>query len=339
MKMHGTSQPLSVAADAKTPASWIQVAVVGEYQDPRYGQFSITPEMLSSMVLNFSSGRFPEPPTEICIDYDHLTTKEPTAPGDGKAAAWFKELKVDADGEELWARVEWTPEGAAAVRSGEYKFFSPYFSTDFENNKGEKLGPCLINGAITNRPFLQGMQPLSLSAGRGKSQHPLDAAARVLRLHNPTLSVEQATARALEHNPELYLIPYDAPIAQVAARAVDSHRALTTCGRVLQSLNRSLSKEQATTKALELTPALYVDNETALSENSIYITNELGEREVVTLLPAELVEFIERQAAALYPSLETALAVEAMFGKDRETKWQYHLYKHSAEYHRSQAEE
>jgi hypothetical protein len=162
-------------ADAAAPASsWIQVAVVGDYEDSRYGEFSITTEMLNAMVLNFASGKFPTPPTEICVDYDHLTTKAAQNPGDGKAAAWFKELQTRDDGTTLWARVEWTPAGAEAVATGEYKFFSPYFSTNYETNTGEEIGPCLINGAITNRPFLQGMQPLSLalSVNAGKGPRP-----------------------------------------------------------------------------------------------------------------------------------------------------------------------
>jgi len=169
--------------DAATPvSSWIQVAVVGDYEDSRYGRFSITTEMLHSMVLNFTEGKFPTPPTEIAVDYDHLSTKESKVPGDAKAAAWFKELQTRADGTELWARVEWTPAGAEAVKSGEYRFFSPYFTTNFVTNTGTEIGPCLINGAITNRPFLQGMQPLSLALSRDATLSGPGAMLRVLRM-------------------------------------------------------------------------------------------------------------------------------------------------------------
>lgn len=143
-------------------SSWIQVAVVGDYEDPRYGKFSITREMLASMAANFSEGKFPTPPTEICVDYDHLTLKEAQRPGDAKAAGWFKQLETRSNGDELWARVEWTGAGAEAVKSAEYRFFSPAFRTDFVTNAGEHIGPTLINGAITNTPFLQGMAPVTL---------------------------------------------------------------------------------------------------------------------------------------------------------------------------------
>ena len=158
---------LTSASGAAAPVtSWIQVAVAGDYEDKRYGQFAITTEMLSAMVLNFSSGKFPVPPTEICVDYDHLTTKASQVPGDGKAAGWFKQLETRDDGTTLWARVEWTAAGAEAIASNEYRFFSPYFTSNYEDQNGDELGPCLINGAVTNRPFLQGMQPLSLALSR-----------------------------------------------------------------------------------------------------------------------------------------------------------------------------
>lgn len=179
--MPATAAPLVLAFPTALPAirlatkddaaaavsSWIQVAVAGDYDDSRYGKFSITPEMLAAMVLNFTSGKFPVPPTEICVDYDHLTTKASQVPGDGKAAGWFKALETRDDGTTLWARVEWTDAGAEAISSKEYRFFSPYFTTHYENQQGEDIGPALINGAITNRPFLQGMQPLSLALSQG----------------------------------------------------------------------------------------------------------------------------------------------------------------------------
>ncbi len=145
--------------------SWIQVAVAGDFEDPgRYGSFSITADDLATMASNFAAGKYPEPPTEICVDYDHLTLKV-KAPGDGKAAGWFRELQTRADGDELWARIEWTEAGAEAIRAKEYRYFSPVIRWGYTSHKGEDLGAVLFNGAVTNTPFLQGMEPLALSAG------------------------------------------------------------------------------------------------------------------------------------------------------------------------------
>lgn len=161
------SRLASAALSQETGAaeSWIQVAVAGNFSDPgRYGDFSITTEHLATMARNFADGKFPEPPTEICVDYDHLTLKA-KAPGDAKAAGWFKDVELRADGTELWARVEWTETAADAIRGKEYRYFSPVIRWDYTTNKGEEIGAILFNGAVTNTPFLQGMEPLALSAG------------------------------------------------------------------------------------------------------------------------------------------------------------------------------
>lgn len=176
-------------SDGDSASSWIQVAVVGEYESSAYGKFSITSDDLRQMLSNFSSGKFPEPPTEICLDYDHLSLK-PKNPGDGKAAGWFKELQLRANDSELWARVEWTPGGAEAVKAGEYRYVSPTFSKTFKNNAGESIGCTLINAAITNHPFLQGMAPMELSMRTGR------VALAVLGDSDRRFRVDEAVCRA-----------------------------------------------------------------------------------------------------------------------------------------------
>lgn len=148
------------AGDAVT--SWIQVALVGDFVSGRYGEFSITKKDLSTMEANFSSGKHPVPPTRLCMDYDHLS-EDPDAPGDGKAAGWFVKLELREQGTELWALIEWTEPGAEAIRLKEYQFVSPSFHPSFTTPAGEVVGCTLLAAAITNRPFLQGMDPLSLS--------------------------------------------------------------------------------------------------------------------------------------------------------------------------------
>lgn len=164
MRFVSRLQATALSQETGAAESWIQVAVAGEFSDPgRYGEFAITREDLTAMAANFSAGKFPEPPTEICVDYDHLTLKI-RQPGDGKAAGWFRELQTRENDGELWARVEWTEAGANAIRAKEYRYFSPVIRWDYTTDKGEKLAAILFNGAITNTPFLQGMQPLALSA-------------------------------------------------------------------------------------------------------------------------------------------------------------------------------
>src|SRR5262245_782964 len=97
-------------SDDKSPRSWIQVARTGSFKSNRYGPFSITKTDLSQIVHNFKNVT-PKAPTELPVDYDHLSM-DPKKPGDGIAAGWFKDLELRRDGDELWGEVEWTPDGA-----------------------------------------------------------------------------------------------------------------------------------------------------------------------------------------------------------------------------------
>lgn len=159
------TKALSTTEAGAPASSWNQVAVVGQYVSSLYGEFSITEADLQQMLDNFQSGRYPVPPTEICMDYDHLSMQPPAA-GDGKAAGWFKQVELRAQGQELWARVDWTEAGASAIKSLEYRFVSPTFHKAFVTNTGENIGCTLLGAAITNQPFLQGMDPLSIAASR-----------------------------------------------------------------------------------------------------------------------------------------------------------------------------
>lgn len=155
------------AAVADAPASsWIQVCTTGSFKKGDR-KFAITPAMLSEMVENFSTGRHPVPPTELCIDYEHLSGLESDNPDAGKAAGWVKQLELRADGAEVWARVEWTPPATEKLKAKEYKFISPEFAFNFTTPTMETIGCTLLAAAITNRPFLQGMEPVTLKAGAG----------------------------------------------------------------------------------------------------------------------------------------------------------------------------
>lgn len=140
--------------------SWIQLAKTGSFTSNRYGQFSITKGDLAQMLLNFESVT-PASPTELPIDYDHLSM-DPKKPGDGIAAGWMKRLQLRNDGSELWAEVEWTEPGAERIERGEYRFVSPSFVKDYTHKDGRKIGTTLIAAAITNHPFLEGMRALTL---------------------------------------------------------------------------------------------------------------------------------------------------------------------------------
>ncbi len=154
---------LIALADTAKTTSWIQVAMAGgPWWSRRYGKFSITADDLRQMLHNFTTVT-PVSPTQLPVDYDHLSM-DPQKPGDGKAAGWFVtgQMELRENDTELWAEVAWTPEGAEAIKSGAYRFVSPSFIRDYVWKNGKNIGTTLIAAAITNHPFLEGMNAVTL---------------------------------------------------------------------------------------------------------------------------------------------------------------------------------
>lgn len=162
---------LATAAEGESSRSWIQVARVGTFKNYWDGKklrtFTITQAMLAEMHDNFVEGRHPVPPTELCIDYEHLSSPDVALadPVQGKAAGWVKNLELRENGDEIWAEIEWTDPAATAIRAKEFKYFSPEFAFDYTTHDASDIGCTLLAGAITNRPFIQGMEAVTLRAG------------------------------------------------------------------------------------------------------------------------------------------------------------------------------
>lgn len=163
VKLHYLSD--SIELDKKTKLSEIQILRTGTFYHSHYGKFSITDETLEAMVRNFGEGR-PKPPTELVVDFEHLSAITITDPKQGRAAGWVKGLALKES--ELFATVEWTEEAAEAIGKKEFRFISPEFDLNYRNPEtGKSIGPTLLAVALTNRPFLEGMEPVVLSKSLG----------------------------------------------------------------------------------------------------------------------------------------------------------------------------
>jgi phage I-like protein len=184
---------LSLAATTNTggaPRSFVQLARTGAFQSSRYGKFSITRDDLRQMLHNFKHVT-PQPPTELPIDFDHLSM-DPQRPGDGIAAGWLKQVELRADGDELWGEVEWTPEAAGFIKNRAYRFISPSFVKDYTHKDGTKIGTTLLAAALTNHPFLESMQAVTLYSFSAMGDLALDAADASATTPVPTAKEETA---------------------------------------------------------------------------------------------------------------------------------------------------
>jgi hypothetical protein len=161
--LFGPALTLAADAVATSKPSRVQVAETGDFQSDRYGVFSITRRDLEEMIGNFVPMRVP-------ADFDHMSMS-PRQPGDGKAAGWLVHLEMVPSetaetADKLFAEVVWTPKAAQAIKDGEWRFISPSFVKDHVDNTGAHVGTKLLAIAITNHPFLDKMQPVSLDRRR-----------------------------------------------------------------------------------------------------------------------------------------------------------------------------
>lgn len=144
--------------EGNPPRTWIQVMIAGKFKHPKYGQFTITPTDLEAYATDIQ-----ERGEQILIDFDHAS-----ATGDTKAAGWYTgQTRIGTDGlgrHALFAEVEFTPAGATAVRSKEYRFISPEFSRTYRDETGKLVKKVRMWAtALTNRPFLPDMAAVTLS--------------------------------------------------------------------------------------------------------------------------------------------------------------------------------
>lgn len=136
-------------AENKAPEK-IQLFRTGTFHHSEYGTFQITKEVLASMVKNFTDN---VRGVDLAIDYKHEN--------DDIAAGWIRGLELADEGESLWATVEWTPKGSKVLADKEFRYMSPEFAFEYQDNETlKKFGPTLFGGGLTNRPTIKNMEPV-----------------------------------------------------------------------------------------------------------------------------------------------------------------------------------
>lgn len=134
-----------------TTQSWVTLTRTGDYTDPRYGAFSITPAMLQQMVGNFEKRVLGQ---DVFIDVSHR-------PSDGSAG---KVLKLSVESGRLRALVEWTPFGLEAVKTRGFAYLSAeYHEAWADNEKQAQHGAVLLGAGLTIRPVIKHLEPITLS--------------------------------------------------------------------------------------------------------------------------------------------------------------------------------
>lgn len=137
---------------------WYVIEACGDYPNTAWVEAKkaevpfiqhITPEVLAAVV---EAG---VPPEGLPIDKDHLSMK---LENDTAAMGWVRELALC--GEQLCARIEWTPLGLPLVQGRCYKHFSTVYPPSVSQYLAGHYSPKRLSGlALTNQPNNRGGQP------------------------------------------------------------------------------------------------------------------------------------------------------------------------------------
>jgi len=134
--------------DAATAPDWIMLMPAGRVGtvDGR-GPYEVDAAKIAAASLAASGGRLP-------IDENHATDLSAPRGGPSPARGWVVELEARGDG--LWGRVEWTAEGRRLVEGRAYRHISPVITHDAKGHVGR-----LLRAALTNAPNMRGMVALN----------------------------------------------------------------------------------------------------------------------------------------------------------------------------------
>lgn len=245
-------------AEIAAPTSRIQVAKQGAFKHPRYGRFKVTNATFDSFIQNLAAG---VPTDQIAGDFDH----EPDLGGSTAACGWLKPgaLEADADGR-LWATVEWTWEGAYAIREQRYRYISPTWSLAFIDDEGVEHGPTILGFALTNRPFFTRMAAVSLSQSFSTAFAGMPD--QTTEDDEPDEAPDSRPRMAdLAQFAEIFGLPEDADETTVLAHARDAQTALTAASPAPEEPEAEVEAEVELPPVEETPPASRYEHEARLA--------------------------------------------------------------------------
>ncbi len=224
-----------ILSEQKGVPNRVQVLRVGAFKHPKYGDFEITKKTLSDMVSNFDNRV-----RGIDLSFDYFHEAE-----EGVASAWVKRLFTEADGDELWAEVDWTPKAHKLLSEREIRYFSPDFAFKWDDpEKGITHENVLFGGGLTNRPFVKEMQAIVANENKGDDMTELEKAQKkITELEKQTVKLTEkveATEEKLEAS-ETKLQDAQAKLDEMTASGPEKIKELEA---KIAALNAELSAEK-----------------------------------------------------------------------------------------------
>ncbi len=206
-----------LAADSATGDRhpiWIQAATEGTYKGhPANPKIELSKELFDEVIANFRANPSYRAGEDgvgtkavVRLDYEHLSEMSPLdivgAAGAGIPAPGFVMELEQRDGSgpnegaiELWALVEPTEQLWSQIQNGEYKWTSVAIDPKGKDRvTGKVIGAVLTSLAITNNPFILGMEEMSTDSVRSGSV-PIEKVAASSSLNCGFLLMNQTKGR------------------------------------------------------------------------------------------------------------------------------------------------
>lgn len=227
----------AAATEAQPDRVWVQVATEGTFKGYMGGavEFTFDVRTFQKIVANFqrhpSYQKGPDGygmANVIPWDFHHASEMAPTdgsVPAMGAPAqGWIQELTVrqgEGGKSELWALTKWLEPARTYIKDGRYQWASVSVVFDaVDARTGENIGPLLTSVALTNQPFIEGMQ--KLAADRRV------AADRYMRSKGMYIEAAETPERALEMIRGMLGLPETADAAGVVAELEKVKQWVTT---------------------------------------------------------------------------------------------------------------
>lgn len=152
--------------------SWVQATPIGIFKHPIYGNLDFRLSSLREFEKNFRNdvrGQL------LNIDFGHEAFRD-------DAAGWVQDVEIrtsesDPKNNGLWYLIKWTASGIKALSEELYKYFSIDFAQQWKDPSGRLFSNVLQGGALTNRPYMKGMAPVTLTELIQNERHIMDRAA------------------------------------------------------------------------------------------------------------------------------------------------------------------
>lgn len=208
-----------------TDAKWVHVAVEGTYLGYRGGAqpFAFTRKSFEQAVANirthpsFVAGANGEGSADVIPwDFNHASESDPTEgelPTMGAPSqAWTRDLKiVDANGKaHLYALTRFLEPARSYVKAGQYKWSSVAATFNgIDPVSGQSVGMVITSIALTNTPFIEGMEQLVASKNAPTVAQDIKA--------GRWFDVASTAEDALESFKQMLQLPVTSTLGDVAA--------------------------------------------------------------------------------------------------------------------------